>query len=119
MNAAQRALCLGCAAGQVALQDLNTRRLTSCSLAVGTAGCPTAYTCVASTLLGQNICCGSNAPGGTCPVGQSAYMDSFTNSAQQCQQNTDANCPTGYFCQYSAAQLNSFCCGSAIGKCIT
>lgn len=60
----------GCSAGQVALQDANTRLVTTCDQNVATS-CPTGYTCVFSNLLRQGICCGSNAPAGACPSGQS------------------------------------------------
>lgn len=105
-------LFAGCAAGQIALQVTNT--VTTCT--VGGTGCPSSYSCVQSNLLNQGICCGSNAPPGTCPTGQLAYMDSYTNGALQCQQGLDGQCQTGFSCQYSPTQANSFCCGTSVGK---
>ncbi|KFD53227.1 hypothetical protein M513_05937 [Trichuris suis] len=104
-----------CPLGQVALREQNSHNLVSCSRSSNV--CPHDYSCIHSKLLGTDICCGSSAPAGTCPAGQSAYMDALTNSPRQCQPNIDNSCPQGFFCTYSGSATNSFCCGTAMVHC--
>ncbi|CDW58619.1 kunitz:Bovine pancreatic trypsin [Trichuris trichiura] len=104
-----------CPLGQVALREHNSYNLVSCSRSSNV--CPHDYSCIHSKLLATDICCGSSAPAGTCPAGQSAYMDALTNSPRQCQPNIDNSCPQGFFCTYSGSATNSFCCGTAMVHC--
>lgn len=109
-----------CASGQIALKDTATQALISCQTAASTAsGCPSGYSCITASLLGANVCCGSDAPVGTCPAGQFAFMDSFTSTPLQCIQNTDGQCPitpNRYTCQPSLLQSGAnFCCATTVG----
>ena len=106
----QISLSLDCPDGQIALQDVSSSIMTTC--AVGGACPDSRYSCTQSTLFGNGVCCGSNAPLDTCPQGLTPWIDAFTNSPDTCTPNVVGQCAGGYNCLYSPTRNQYFCCGT-------
>jgi hypothetical protein len=127
-----------CPIGSIVAKDA-ANRVSACTAVGGVGpatGCPTGYTCVGSTILGQNVCCGTGMANGgnekhappshicnhldVCPSLSAPFINSLTLQPQQCQVNVVGTCSPGYFCWYaqSAAISGSayFCCKDAVAQ---
>ncbi|PIC39169.1 hypothetical protein B9Z55_010940 [Caenorhabditis nigoni] len=82
------------------------------------APCPSEFTCQWSLSNQRYQCCGSNPapipvrPSDGCPNAQIAFRDADT--VRVCSAGA-ANCPAGYFCQFSSSNNQFQCCGVSGG----
>lgn len=82
------------------------------------APCPSEFTCQWSLSNQRYQCCGSNPaptpqrPSDGCPNAQIAFRDA--DAVRVCSAGA-ANCPAGYFCQFSSSNNQFQCCGVSGG----
>ncbi|CAD6187897.1 unnamed protein product [Caenorhabditis auriculariae] len=98
----------GCAVGEVAYKDVNTKRAYDCNNVLVNS-CPANFQCRFNSLTSGYVCCGSSSMD-VCPSEERAFINALDESVRECAINIPGSCPADFLCRFNAQRNRYYCC---------